>query len=304
VLSLDRIRVLHTIASSGSVKSAAAALQVTTSAVSQQVAKLEREVGQRLLERSGRGVKLTGAGELLVRHAGRILSVVEEAEAELEERRGQLIGRLSMTAFATAARGLCPGAVAALAGSHPDLEVELTELEPDESVPLVSRGHVDLALGQDWFNAPAAVPDGLVKSALLDDVADVALPARHPLARRSEIALAELAGERWISWARGSICHEWLLHTLRAAGTEPLIAHKAGEHHTQLALVAAGLGICVAPRLGRDPVPRGVRLVPVIPTLRRHIYAIWRADAARRPAIRAAIAALRGQATALRSAPG
>jgi len=302
VLNVERIRVLHAIASSGSVKAAADALQVTTSAVSQQMAKLEQEVGQRLLERSGRGIRLTGAGELLVRHAGRILSVVEEAEADLEERRGAVVGQLAITAFATAARGLCPAALAALDRQHPDLHVELTEMEPGEAVPLVSRGHIDLVVAQDWFNAPLAVPDGLVKSPLMDDVADVALPARHPMARRKQIELAELAHERWISWPRGWICHDWLVHTLRGQGIEPTMAHQAAEHHTQLALVAAGLGVCVAPRLGRDPVPRGVRLVAVQPALRRHIYAIWRADAARRPGIRAAIEALRRSAASLRPA--
>jgi DNA-binding transcriptional LysR family regulator len=299
VLSVERLRVLHVIAVSGSVKAAADSLQVTTSAVSQQIAKLELEVGQRLLDRSGRGVRLTGAGELLVKHAERILAVVEEAEAELEEQRGVVVGHLSVAAFATAARGLLPAALRQLCALHPQLEVELAELEPNEAIPLVSRGHVDLALVQDWFNAPLAVPDGLVKSALLDDIADIALPMDHPLAARESVDLRELGRERWISWSRGSICHDWLLHTLRAEGIEPTIAHKAAENHTQLALVAAGLGISVTPRLGRDPLPTGVRVVAVRPPLRRHVYAIWRSDAARRPAIRSAIKALRAAAGAI-----
>ncbi len=300
MLSVDRLRVLRAIAISGSVKSAAGALRVTTSAVSQQMAKLEEEVGQRLLERSGRGVRFTDAGERLVRHAERILSAVEEAEAELEKRRGAIAGHLSITAFATAARGLVPQALRALGALHPELIVELAELEPVESVPLVSRGHVDVALAQDWFNVPFAVPEGLVKSALLDDMADIALPADHPLAGREVIELRELAREPWISWPRGWICHEWLMHTLRSQGMEPRIVHKAGEHQTQLALVAAGLGIGVALRLGRATIPDGVRIVAVRPALRRHIYAVWRADAARRPAIRAAIKALRAAAAAIR----
>jgi molybdate transport repressor ModE-like protein len=303
VLSLDRLRALRAIASSGSVKSAADALRVTTSAISQQMTKLEQEVGQRLLERSGRGVRLTDAGERLVRHAERILSAVEEAEAELEERRGAIAGELSIAAFATAARGLVAPALRELADAHPALEVELTEQEPVDSVPLVSRRHVDLAIVQDWFNAPIAVPEGLVRSALLDDVADVALPARHPLAGRDVVDLRELAREPWISWPRAWICHDWLVHILRSQGLEPRIAHQAGEHQTQLALVAAGLGVSVSPRLGRDPIPAGVCITPVRPSLRRHIYAVWRSDAARRPAIRAAIKALRAAAARRRTVP-
>jgi DNA-binding transcriptional LysR family regulator len=293
MLSLDRLRTLHAVAAYGSVRAAADALHVTTSAVSQQVGKLEQEVGQCLLERSGRGVRLTDAAELLVRHAGRILSLVEEAEVDLEARRGAVVGRLTIGAFATAARGLGPGALCWLGGRHAGLEVELSELEPSEALPLVSRGDLDLAVVQDWFNAPLVVPGGLVKSPLLDDVADVALPAHHPLACRDVVGLAELGGEPWVNWARGSICHDWLLYTLRSLGSEPRVAHVAGEHQTQLALVAAGLGVCVSPRLGRGPLPEGVRAVPVTPALRRHIYAVWRADAARRPAIRVAVEALR-----------
>ena len=107
------------------------------------------------------------------------------------------------------------------------------------------------------------------------------------------IELGDLAQETWISCRRGSICHQWLLLTLRAEGVEPKLGHCADEFQTQLALVAAGLGVSVVPRLGRDPVPAGVRMVAVRPTLNRRIHAIWRADAARRPAIRATVKALR-----------
>ncbi len=296
MLNLERLRVLHAVAAYGSVRGAAEALHVTTSAISQQVSKLEQEVGQRLLERQGRGVRLTDAAELLVRHAGQILSLVEGAEADLEAQRDAVVGRLSLAAFATAARGLGPYALRRLAERHPRLRVELSELEPDEAMPMAARGDLDVVVAQDWFNAPLAVPGGLVKSPLCDDVADVVLAAGHRLAGRASVGLAELAGEPWVAWARGSICHEWLLHTLRSLGQEPQIAHVAGEHQTQLAFAAAGLGVCVSPRLGRGALPEGVRAVPVEPALRRHIYALWRADAARRPAIRAAVEALRAAA--------
>ncbi|MGW2406509.1 LysR family transcriptional regulator [Streptomyces sp. NPDC001739] len=293
MLNLDRLRTLSAVARHGSVSAAADGLHVTTSAVSQQIAKLERETGQQLLAKNGRGVRLTDAGRLLADHAVRILSQVELAQAELEAHRGQAVGELRMGAFPTAARGLFPAALAGMRAAHPQLRAHLTEMEPDESVRGVVRGDIDLAVVLDWYNRPLSLPDGLAKSPLLDDPADVAMPATHPLARRSSVELEEFAEDEWISWPQGEFCNEWLMFTLRSKGIEPRIAHMAEEHGTQLALIAAGLGVAVAPRLGRGPVPEGVCVVPVRHTMRRHVYAIWRADADRRPSIRAAVGALR-----------
>jgi DNA-binding transcriptional LysR family regulator len=298
-LNLERLRMLHAIAGAGSVGGAADRLHVTTSAVSQQIAKLEREVGQRLLERNGRGVRLTEAAVLLVGHADRLLSQVEQAEAELEAHRGSVTGHLSVAAIATAARALGPPALRRLAERYPRLRVSLCELEPSESVPLVARGELDLTLVQDWDTAPLTLPDGLSRAGLLDDVVDLALPAGHRLASRDQVELAELADDDWVAWPAGTVCHGWLLRTLRARGIEPRVAHTAGEHPTQLALVAAALGVALIPRLGRHPVPPGVTFVPVHPSPGRHIYAVWRTNAARRPAITATLQALRHTATAL-----
>jgi len=297
MLDLDRLRALNAVATYGSVSAAADVLHVTTSAVSQQVGKLERETGQRLLERNGRGVRLTDAAALLAAHAERILAMVEEAESDLEAHRGAVVGRLALAAFPTAARGLVPAALRALAKEHTRLEVCLREQEPHSTVPLAVRGEIDLGIVQDWFNVPLAIPDGLVKAALVDDVADVALPADHPLADREVIDFGELHGEAWIAQSSGAICRDWLVHTLRTAGLEPRIAHTADEYATQLALVAVGLGTAIVPRLGRCDVPGDVRIVAVRPALTRRVYAIWRAEAARRPAIGAVVAALRAGAS-------
>jgi DNA-binding transcriptional LysR family regulator len=299
MLSLERLRALHAIATYGSVRAAAAALDVTTSAISQQMAKLELELGEQLLDRNGRGVRLTDAATRLVKHADRIMSVVAEAEADFEAHRGAVVGRLSLAAFPTAARGLVPQALIALRARCPQVHVSLSELPPEDGIPLVTRGDLDLLIVQDWFNAPLAVSDGLVKSPLLDDLADVALPASHPRAGAALIDLDDIAHEPWISWERRSICHDWLMLTLRAHGVEPTIEHNADEQQTQLALVAAGLGLCILPRMGRGQLPDGVCVVPLRPALSRHVYAIWRADAARRPAIRALVEALRTAAASV-----
>ncbi|GAA2496804.1 MULTISPECIES: LysR family transcriptional regulator [Actinomycetes] len=293
MLNLERLRTLDALARHGSVSAAADALHVTTSAVSQQLGKLEREIDQQLLAKNGRGVRLTDAGRLLSEHAARILSQVELAESDLEAHRGQVVGELRLSAFPTAARGLFPVALRALRAEHPGLRVRSSELEPEQGIAAVVRGDLDLAVVLDWYNKPMPVPDGLVKAPLLDDPAEVAVPAGHRLADREEVDLAEFAEDEWITWGEGEFCHEWLMFTLRSKGVEPIVGHRAGETHTQLQLVSAGLGVCIAPLLGRHPVPDGVVLVPLTQRVRRHVYVIWRADADRRPSIRAAVEALR-----------
>ncbi|TQL23810.1 LysR family transcriptional regulator [Streptomyces sp. SLBN-134] len=293
MLNLERLRTLDALARHGSVSVAAEGLHITTSAVSQQMAKLEREVGQQLLARNGRGIRLTDAGRLLAEHAARILSQVELAQSDLEAQRGQVAGELRLSAFPTAARGLFPTALAELRQRHPALRVRSRELEPERGIRGVVRGDLDLAVVLDWHNKPMPLPDGLVKALLLDDPADVALPAGHRLAGRDEVDLAELAEDEWITWGEGEFCHEWLMLTLRSRGVEPVVGHRAAESHTQLGLVAAGLGVCVAPLLGRNPLPEGVVTVPLRQRIQRHVFVVWRADADRRPSIRAAVGALR-----------
>jgi DNA-binding transcriptional LysR family regulator len=293
MLNLDRLRSLHAIGAYGSLNAAADALNVTASAISQQIAKLEREVGEPLLERRGRGVTLTDAGLVLTGHAERAFSVLRQAEAELDARRATVSGDVTVGAFATAVRGLAPGALRALSREHPQLRVRLEELEPAEAVVLLERGDIDIALAQDWQNSPLPYSEDLQRAPVYDDVADIALPRDHAFASSETVALADLASDAWISWQSGSICHDWLMHTLRAQGREPRIQHHALEYATQLSLVGAGLGVAVLPRLGRGGVPDDVRIVPVTPALTRHVYALWRADAARRTAILATVAAFR-----------
>ena len=140
MLNLERLRTLDALARHGSVSGAADGLHVTTSAVSQQMAKLEREVGQQLLAKNGRGVRLTDAGRLLADHAARILSQVELAQSDIEAQRGQVVGEVRLAAFPTAARGLFPAALTSLRAEHPELRVRTTELEPESGIRAVLRG--------------------------------------------------------------------------------------------------------------------------------------------------------------------
>ena len=297
MLDLDRLRVLHSVATTGSITGAAQTLHVTGSAVSQQLGRLEREVGQQLIERHGRGVRLTDAGVLLARDAGELLTQVERVETRLAERRGAIAGTLIIAAFATATRGLLAGVVRDLRSRHQDLSVSLAEQEPHESIPALSRGQLDIAIVQDWEGDELTVPDTLSRHHLTDDTFDLAVPADHPLAGRDSVALTDLLDEDWIGWSAPQICHGWLVRTLRTIGAQPRIAHTASEHATQLALVAAGLGVALIPRLGREPTPSSVSFVPVTEPPVRHIFALWRTSTSTRPAIAAALDTLHQQHT-------
>ncbi|MCM2392126.1 LysR family transcriptional regulator [Streptomyces albipurpureus] len=293
MLDLGRLRALHAVSVHGSVAAAATALGYTPSAVSQQITKLERETRTTLLERQGRGVVLTDEARHLAATAQELLAIVERAETTLEERRGTPTGRLTIAAFPSAARGLLPEVLARLAEGHPGLDARLTEVDPHLSIDLVARGMTDLAVAHDWDIAPLPAPDGVEQVFLGEDLCDLLVPTGHPLAAAGKARREDLAGERWICQPPGTVCHDWLVRTLRASGREPDLVHQAEENHTQLALVAAGLGVAMIPRLGRGELPPGVVAVSLDPLPRRRLYALWRVGAARRPAITATVGMLR-----------
>ncbi|MFD9126677.1 LysR family transcriptional regulator [Kitasatospora sp. NPDC059571] len=299
MLDLGRLRALHAVAVHGSVGGAAAALGFTPSAVSQQITKLERETRTVLLERQGRGVVLTDAAVRLADTAQQLLALVEQAEVTLEERRGQAVGRLLIASFATGARGLLPGVLAGLRATCPDLDVRLLEADPYAAAELVARGEVDLAVVQDWPTVPLPVQEGLSRLDLGLDPVDLLVPADSPLAELDAVPVARLLGQRWISVPPGNICHDWLVGTLREAGEEPDVLYQVGEFETQIALIAAGLGLGLVPRLGRGPLPPGVAARPVVPEPTRRVYALWRTQASRRPAITEALHAMQEQWNAI-----
>jgi DNA-binding transcriptional LysR family regulator len=141
------------------------------------------------------------------------------------------------------------------------------------------------------MNAPLVLPDGVQRVLIMNDPVDLAVPADHPLAGRASVELTELSAEPWITWPYGAICHEWLTQTLRQHGLTPEVTHTAEEHQTQLAMVAAGLGIAVMPRLGRGSI-EGVSIITLEPAFSRQIYAIFRTLASERPAIVVTVSAM------------
>lgn len=287
MMDLGRLRALHAVASYKTVLAAGEALHCTPSAVSQQLAKLERETGATLVEKNGRGLRLTEAGRLLAQHAERVLATVDEAEAALAAHRDTVTGRLNVAAFATACRALLPHALHRLAGEHPQLSTGLLEVNPHEGLEALHRGHVDLAVLDDWPEVALRYPPGVTHVELGWDVADLIVPSGHRLGDAT--TMARCRDERWITAKAGDICHEWLVRVL--PGVQP--DFHVGEFETELTLIAAGLGVAIIPRLARPALPEGVRVVRVTPEPRRRVVVAWREASAARPAINAAERALR-----------
>jgi len=304
VFALDRLRALEALATHRSVAGAAAALHLTPSAVSQQLAKLERDAGTALTEPAGRGLRLTPAGRVLAEHATEILARVAAARLDLDRLRDEVVGELRIGAIPTSVHALAPAALARLRAAHPDLRVALADGEAEETLPAVLAGDLDLAVVENWEGLPAPVPAGTSRARLCEDVIDLVLPADHRLvarrpgaapdqgARAGPVGLAEVDDLDWVADGGDTRAQAWLLQTLRALGLEPRVTCRVRGFGMHLELVA-GVGVAaLVPRLARPPLPAGVTVATTDPVLRRSIDAVWRTDRGT-PAVHAAVAAFR-----------
>jgi DNA-binding transcriptional LysR family regulator len=287
MIDVGRLRALHAVASYGTVLAAGQALHCTPSAISQQIGKLERETGSALVEKDGRRLRLTEAGQLLADHAERVLTSLDEAEAALAAHRDTVTGRLTVSTFATACRALLPHALRTLTDAHPGLSISVIEVNPHEGLEMLRRGHVDIAVLDDWPEVALRYPDCVTKVQLGEDHADLIVPNSHWIG--DEATLEDARHERWIGVRAGDVCYEYLVRSL--PGVVP--DFQVGEFETQLTLIAAGLGVGLIPRLARAELPPGTRSVRIDPTPTRRVVLAWRDSAAARPAIRAAEQALR-----------
>jgi len=250
MLDVKRLRVLREVAAHGSFSAAAEALAYTQSAVSQQIAALEREAGTVLVDRNARGVKLTDAGEALVRHADAILARLADAEAELEAIAGLRGGRLRLVAFPSAGATLAPRAVAAFRERHPAVDITLIPGEPDYGIAALRGGETDIALliesGFETCHDPA-----IERTRIMDDPMYALLPAGHPLAARRRLRLDDLREDSWIMGPPVTTCpdSEILLRACQSAGFEPRIAFNSDDYLAIQGFVAAGMGVSLIPDL-------------------------------------------------------
>jgi DNA-binding transcriptional LysR family regulator len=248
MLDPRRLRVLREVAARGSFAGAAEALSFTQSAVSQQIAALEREVGTKLVERGVRPVRLTDAGRALLAHAEAVLARLDEAEQELGEIARLRRGRLRLASFPTAIATLVPRAVAVFNQRHPEVDLTVIDDHGQGLIPRLARWELDLALIYEQEALPE--PDvGLERTHLLEDPFDLVVPDGHRLAGRASVALEELADETWIGGAPDSAYGAIVAHSCRAAGFEPRFAFGSDDYNAVQAFVAAGVGVAVLPHL-------------------------------------------------------
>jgi len=284
---------LGAVVSTGSVTAAAARLGYTPSAISQQVAALEKEAGTELLERVGRGVRPTAAGLLLTEYADAITRQVAEARTALEDLLAGRTGRLSVRYFATAGARLVAPAVAGLRAEHPGVQIELRLAGPDP-LPEVREGRADLALV-----VGAAEHDGVRLLHLLDDPYLAVLPRAHPLAARRSVRLTDLADEPWVGSEWPGPCLDAQLTACASAGFQPRFVVDSEDYATAQGFVAAGLGVTLIPRLGLGGRHPGVAVRPVrSPRPTRAICAAVRDTALPQPALEGFVEALRTAARA------
>jgi DNA-binding transcriptional LysR family regulator len=296
MLELRRLRLLRELHERGTIAAVADALQFTPSAVSQQLALLEREAGVPLLERAGRGVRLTDAALVLVDHATALLERAALAEADLAAAAGTVAGRGRIAGFESVMLRLALPAMERLVREAPRLRPELIEAEPEQALPALALGDIDLVIGDEWQHQPVRLPEGVDRHELLSDPVSLVLPSRHPLTRShaDAVPLAELAGEGWTTGDPGMGWDEMTRRTCRElGGFEPDIRHRTNDATISIAIVARGLGVTLLPALALPRRYRGTTVRPIAEgSVSRAIFAATRATDATRPSTQALLGAV------------
>jgi DNA-binding transcriptional LysR family regulator len=328
VIDTRRLRTLRAVADHRTVTAAAAALHLTPSAVSQQLVALEHEVGHRLLERDGRGVRLTAVGRILLGHTNEVLAQLERAGADIAAYTTGTAGEVKVASFATAIGLVVAPAMDTLRDKEPGIQVRVLDAEGDQSLTMVLDGAVDVAVAVEYRGAPAEDDRRLSRIPLYSEPFDIVLPRDHPLAATPDhdgevaptpehdagmsptpehdartLSVADLSGEIWIGPYPGNPCHDVIALACEHAGFTPEFAHSSDDFSAVVALAAAGAGVAMVPRLAlRGTDLSGVVIRPV-PGPKRRVFAAVRRGAERHPLLVPLLHALQDAATALRQVP-
>jgi DNA-binding transcriptional LysR family regulator len=314
MLGVWRLQLLREISRRGSIKAAAEAMDITPSAVSQQLAVLEREAGVQLLEKSGRRVRLTDAALRLVRHADAITGAIAAAEADLASMQSAVTGTLRVAAFPTAARAVMPPVMTALSRLHPELRVTLRDLEADESLTALQNDEIDIAIVDDYGDGSRVTVPGLQVREFMRDPIYLAVATGEPAAtpgrtnarasaadastptpRRSpagEARLEEFRDAFWIMDTDNSHLSRVTVQACRQLGFEPHIRSSCKDFSVIIALVEAGLGVGVLPGLALLDRPVRARVRPIAPPLARRLSSVIRPERRSHPMIVSALAEL------------
>lgn len=294
MMDVGALRALRSVAALGTLARAADELGFTASAVSQQIKRLERQVGVPVLAPAGRGVVLTPAGQAIVDSAPEVFQALERCtEAARSVSEGAPRGTLRVVAFSTAVRGLLAPALPRLSTRCPDLRVHVTEEDPDQALHSVDAGTADLALAHDADGLPVPLPSYLTRRHLHTDLGDVVMDRTHPLARLDRpLTSADLAGHAWVTSPPGTVCHQWFRRLFADVPQDPDVRHLVDDFATQVSLVASGEVIALIPRLARPPLGESLVSRPLRRPPKRDVHAAWRRSADTSPAIQAVLAEL------------
>jgi len=299
VIEVRRLRVLRALADHGTVTAAAEVLHLTPSAVSQQLAALESEVGQELLERRGRRVAITSAGRLLLAHTDTILADVERAEDAMRLYAEGATGEVRVAAFATAISLLVAPSLARLRTTTPGLRLVVRDAEGHQGITQLLDGEVELAVAVEHRGSPRSDDQRLTRIPLYAEPFVALLPATHPAATAPAVDLATLAGDNWIMTSIGNPIRDVVLLACEQAGFAPRIAHHSDDFSAVAALVAAGAGVALVPQLALPHPGTAVLRALTPPTPTRRVYAATRTGRAEHPLIKATISALSETAAGL-----
>lgn len=297
VIMIDpRLTTLRTFAECGTIAATAELTGYSPSAVSGQLRDLQHSLGMTLLVKDGRSLRLTSTGHYLVRRSDALTATWEDIRAGALSAGDQTPKHFGIGGFSTASSNLLAPLAAKLRGSRPEVTVHVVEASPTRCFELLVAERIDLAVIVSMQGHVQVEEDTRFESVdLLDDPLDVMVPSDHPVARRESVTLGELAGEEWITAGPGSPYHSLFVAAFTAAGVTPTVAHEAVEWETSAALVGAGIGVSLLPRLaslaGEDNVSR-VRLTGS-GRLSRKIIAAMRAGGRRSPLIRESLTHLR-----------
>lgn len=297
-----RLQVLRMVATHGTVTAAAKALNYTPSAVSHQLRSLARELGMTLLVPQGRGVRLTPAARILLDRSDELFARWEEIRTELAAVSEVGVGTFRLCGFSTAAAALLPQVAAHVQAVHPGVVVHIVEADPEDCFDLLLAEETDVAVVVATASLPPTIDPRFDQASLLDDPLDLLVPPDHRLAGERSVLLSQTAGEPWIMDRPGRPYHQLVRTACTEAGFTPAVAHEAAEWDTGAALVAAGLGVALIPRLARLPAGYPVSRVPLRgdPVPSRHILTGVRRGSREQPTIATALQALDAVADRMR----
>jgi DNA-binding transcriptional LysR family regulator len=300
-LDLRRLRLLRELEERGTLGAVALALDYSPSAVSQQLSVLEKEVGARLLEKAGRGVRLTDAGRLLAQHARVLLTAAEAASADLAALAGEVRGTVRAGGLQSAARRMLVPAVARMMVEHPQVRTEVSEIELEQALPGLRLGAVDLVISDEYDGHPRPRPAGLRFAPLHEEPLKLVLPPEHPLTERGgPIALSMLREEIWVASAVGTGHHDMVVGSCRSiGGYEPDVRHRSSDADVQLELVRTTGAVALLPALTLPAADPALAIRDVAEAkLGRRLVVVLR-DGPAAPALAAFLAVVTDQARSL-----